>query len=80
VWWREIVKIRDSLGSTLANWYADNVRHKVGNGFNTLFWLNRWVDDVPLRVRYRRLFDLSKNKLLTKTQMYDLGWDEGGEA
>jgi len=73
VWWREIVRIYDGLGSALENWYVDNVRLKIGNGLNTLFWLNRWVGDVPLRVRYRRLFDLSENKLLTVAQMNALG-------
>jgi len=74
MWWREIVRIRDNLGSTLGNWYDDNVRLKVGNGLNTLFWMDRWVGDVPLRVRFHRLFDLSENKLLIVAQMFDLGW------
>jgi len=41
-----------------------------------LFWLDRCVGDVPLRDRYRRLFDLSENKLLTVAQMHDFGWGE----
>ena len=80
VWWREMVKIRDGFGSALGNWYVDNVRLKAGNRLNTLFWLDRWVGDVPLRVRYRRLFDLFDNKLVIVAQMFALGWDEGGGA
>jgi len=80
VWWREIVRIRDGCGAALGNWYADNVSLKIGNRVNTLFWLDRWVGDVPLRVRYRRLFDLSEDKLLTVAQLNDLGWDVGVEA
>jgi hypothetical protein len=78
VWWREIVRIRDGLGSALGNWYADNVRLKTGNGLLTLFRLDRWLGDVPLRVRYPRLFDLSENKLATVAHMFALGWGEGG--
>jgi hypothetical protein len=49
--WRHM--IRDSLGSALANWYADNVRPKTENGLDTLFWLDRWLGDVPFRVATR---------------------------
>lgn len=48
--------------------------------FNYWFSVYRWVGDVPFRVRFFRLFDLSENKLLTVSQMFDLGWDERGEA
>jgi len=53
---------------------------KIGNGTQTLFWDDKWVDEVPLQVRFSRLFDLSENKLLTVAQMFELGWHEGGEA
>jgi len=32
---------------------------KVGNDIKTYFWSNCWVGAVPLRERFRRLFDLS---------------------
>jgi len=47
---------------------------------NTLFWLDRWVGDVPLRVRYRCLFNLYDNKVVTVAQMFALGRVEGGGA
>ena len=80
VWWRDMIRIRDSFGSVLGNWYTDNVSLKTGNGLETLFWLDRWLGDVPLRVRYPRLYELPENKLLIVAHMYALGWDEGGEA
>ena len=64
----------------MGSWFPDNLRLKVGNESNTLFWLDRWVGDVPLRDRFLHLFDLSKNTLLTVAQMFNLGWDEGREA
>jgi hypothetical protein len=57
VWWREIVNICDGVSSAVESWFPDNLRLKVSNGSSTLFWVDRWVDDVPLRVRFRRLFD-----------------------
>ena len=80
VWWREITNIQDGVGSAVSTWFHDNLCLKVGNGSSTLFWFDRWLGEAPLQVRFRRLFNLSENKLLTVAQMHDLGWDVGGEA
>jgi len=64
----------------VSSWFPDNLRLNVGSGVSTLFWLYRWVSDVPLRDRFRHLFDLSGNQLSTVAKMFALGWDEGGEA
>jgi len=84
VWWRERERERenicDGVGSAVSAWFHDNVCLKVGNGSSTLFWFDRWLGEAPLQVRFRRLFNLSENKLLTVAQMHDLGWDVGGEA
>jgi len=74
VWWREMTRIRDGERAASGNWYVDNVRLKTENGLETLFWLDRWLGEVPLRLRYPRLFELSENKLLTVAQTYALGW------
>jgi len=75
IWWREITNIRDGVRSVVSTWYHDNLCLKEGNGSSTLFWFNRWLGEVPFQVRFRRLFDLAENKLMTVAQMYDLGWD-----
>jgi len=80
VWWREITNIRDGVRSVVSTWYHDNLCLKVGNGSSTLFWFNRWLGEVPFQVRFRRVFDLAENKLMTVAQMYDLGWDIRGGA
>ena len=54
--------------------------NNVGNSATTLFWLDRWVGDVPLKDRFCRLFELSGNKLSTVAQMFALGWGKGGNA
>jgi len=80
VWWREIVSISDWFGSAVGSWFSDNLRLRVGNDASTLFWLDRWVGDAPLRDQFRRLYDLSENKLSTVAQMFAWGWGEEGEA
>jgi len=53
---------------------------KVGNDIKTYFWSNCWVGAVPLRERFRRLFDLSVYKYKMVADMCLLGWGEGGDA
>jgi len=69
VWWREIVTIRDGGASVLGSWFPDNIRLNVGNGTSTLFWVDMWVGDVHFYDRFRRLYDLSENKLATVAQI-----------
>lgn len=35
------------------------LRKKVGNGLNTLFWIDTWLTDLPLRDKFPRLFSIS---------------------
>ncbi|KAJ0856584.1 putative reverse transcriptase zinc-binding domain-containing protein [Helianthus annuus] len=37
-------------------------KSKVGNGNNTAFWLDPWLDNEPLKSVYPRLFSLEKEK------------------
>ncbi|RHN70051.1 putative reverse transcriptase zinc-binding domain-containing protein [Medicago truncatula] len=79
-WWKEVASIRDGLGDVGEGWFRDNVERKVGDGVDTIFWLDPWVGDVPLCVRFGRLLDLAVNKSISVADMFELGWDEGGEA
>jgi len=45
-----------------------------------IFWLDRWVGDVPLCRRFSRLFNLAENELATVASMCSLGWKVGGRA
>ena len=72
--------MHDGVGSVVGTWFPDNLRLKVGNRAHTLFWFDRWVGDVPLQVRFRLFFELLENKLLTVAQMFQFGWDEGGDV
>jgi len=54
----------------------------VGDGRDTLFWHDIWVGDIPLRLKFPRLFDLAVNKECTVEEMDRLGWEVevGGRA
>jgi hypothetical protein len=72
--------LHDGVRVAASGWFADNLWCNVGNGATTLFWLDRWVGDVPLRDMFRRLFELFDTKMSYVAQMVALGWGEGGEA
>jgi len=68
---QKIVSIPNGGGLVMASWFSDNVRLKVSNGVSTLFWLDRWVSDVSLCDKFRRLYELSENKFSIVAQMFD---------
>ncbi|GKC59894.1 RNA-directed DNA polymerase, eukaryota [Tanacetum coccineum] len=41
------------------------MKKKVGNGMNTLFWVDIWLNDSPLMHHYPRMFALECNKYTT---------------
>lgn len=79
VWWRELVRVRDSGRGVGGGWFRDNVSKIVGNVRDTYFWTDTWLGGVALSVRFRRLHDLSVNKNRTVEEMFAKGWGEGGE-
>ncbi|GJZ05683.1 hypothetical protein Tco_0539476 [Tanacetum coccineum] len=44
---------------------------KVGNGFDTLFWDEVWLEDVTLKHIYPRIYALETNKLISVTEKLD---------
>jgi hypothetical protein len=61
-------------------WLVYNIAREVGNGRETLFWRDSWLDGVLLEVSYRRLFELAENKLVTVADAKVMGWGESWEA
>jgi hypothetical protein len=78
-WWREIVRICDGVGGLGVGWFGDSVLRKVEDGADTFVWTDPWLDGIPLYVRFRRLFDLSDNRLSTVADMSSLGWGSEGQ-
>ncbi|GAU51437.1 hypothetical protein TSUD_413370 [Trifolium subterraneum] len=48
-WWREIARIREE-GELGGGWFGEHVSKQVGDGSDTFFWTDPWVDGIPLWV------------------------------
>jgi hypothetical protein len=80
VWWRNLNQIRRGVGLVDSGWLSDNIIRRVGDGRDTLFWVDPWLDDCPLARTFGRLYYLADNKLVTVSEMFELGWRVGGEV
>jgi hypothetical protein len=49
------------------------VVYRVGYGNQTKFWLNVWLGDVPLKVRYHDLFMICSDPKLMVNKAYEEG-------
>ncbi|GAU35630.1 hypothetical protein TSUD_30470, partial [Trifolium subterraneum] len=78
-WWREITRIREG-GELGGGWFGEHVWKQVGDGLDTFFWTDPWVDETPFSERFGRLFELAETKLRTVAEMFSLGWGVEGEA
>jgi len=79
-WWKMMGGVREGIGSGVGNWFDDNVERVVGDGKNTFFWTDKWLDGGPLKFQFSRLYSLSVHKECTVEEMTRLGWEEGGNA
>ncbi|CAJ2656620.1 unnamed protein product [Trifolium pratense] len=77
-WWRELARIRGGGGEVGGGWFREHVSRKVGDGSDTFFWTDPWVDGTSLRERFGRLFDLAENKSASVAEMFMQGWEAGG--
>jgi hypothetical protein len=77
-WWKEVVRIREGSDHE-GGWFEEHVTRTVGDGSDTLFWTDPWLDGIPLCVQFGRLYDLAETKQRTVAEMSLLGWGaEGG--
>jgi len=61
-WWRSMCRIREGLGEGVGRWLDNNSRRVVGAGNATFFWHDIWVGEVPLKLKFPRLYELTLNK------------------
>ena len=73
-------RIRDGGSGNVGGWFEEFVSKKVGDGTDTLFWFDKWLGPVPLRVRFHRLFELFENKSITVALLFSLGVGHMGGA
>ncbi|GAU49838.1 hypothetical protein TSUD_408070 [Trifolium subterraneum] len=79
-WWREITHIRDGGGGIEGEWFGEHISKMVGDGSDTYFWTDSWVDETHLCEHFGRLFDLAEAKSASVAEMCACGWGAGGEA
>jgi hypothetical protein len=79
-WWREMVRIHDGVRDLGGGWFRESVHKKAGDGTDTFFWTDPWLEGVPLCDRFRRLFELAVDQSSTVAEMCCLGWEVGEEA
>ncbi|GAU28189.1 hypothetical protein TSUD_313480 [Trifolium subterraneum] len=45
---RSLVRIRDGVGELGGGWFGEHITKRVGDGCDTFFWTDPWVDEIPL--------------------------------
>jgi len=78
VWWNNLINVKNGAGVGGGRWFDDNVGREVGDGAQTLFWWDPWIDGLVLKKSFCRLFDLATDKMATVAEMYSLGWGVEG--
>jgi hypothetical protein len=69
-WWRSLCRIREGVGEGVGRWFDSNIRRVVGDVRGTYFWYDTWVGDVPLKIKFPRIFDLSVDKECSVEKMW----------
>ena len=64
--WASLLKIKEI--------FYRFVKKKVGDGRNTRFWEDTWVDDKPLKEAYPRLYDICFDHNITVEEAIQKGW------
>jgi hypothetical protein len=47
----------------------------MGDDLATFFWIDSWLDRIPLSERFMRLYDLEENRSGLVAEMSALGWE-----
>lgn len=57
-------------------WFTSGLKKEMGDGSNTFFWFDAWLDGEPLKNRFGRLFSLSMEKegLVSDFVVVDWKW------
>jgi len=79
-WWTMVFRLREGIGEGVGNWFEENIRRVVRDGRDTLFWYDRSIGDLPLRLKFPRLFDLAVEKECSVGEMEGRGWGIDGGA
>nr|GEU64638.1 RNA-directed DNA polymerase, eukaryota [Tanacetum cinerariifolium] len=62
--WNSILREVHTLASKGFN-FLSHCKIRVGNGINTRFWLDTWISDLPLSIRFPSIFALDRTKAVS---------------
>jgi hypothetical protein len=57
LWWKDICELDDCVADR--SWVEEAIVKKLGNGALTSFWVDKWLGDTPLYLKFPRLYVLS---------------------
>jgi len=77
-WWQFLSRIREGIGEGVESWFENNIRRIVGDGRGTLFWHDIWVGEIPLKLKFPRLFALFATKECWVEEMVSVMGANGG--
>jgi hypothetical protein len=60
--WNNLIDIKSGVGIGVGRWFGDNLWQKAGNGTETLFWRDPWIDGMILKSNFNCLLYLADNK------------------
>ncbi|GAU45061.1 hypothetical protein TSUD_198490 [Trifolium subterraneum] len=72
----EICCLKEVVGVG-SDWFSKGVLKRVGDGGSSSFWFDPWVGDIPLKIQFQSLFQLSDQQLDLVGEMgywLDLEW------
>jgi len=73
LWWPDLRKV--SGGACEQKWFEKGMKWFIGEGKQTEFWLDLWIDDAPLCVTFPRMF---LNSTKEEGLISDMGsWSNG---
>ncbi|KAL8516069.1 hypothetical protein ACS0TY_014665 [Phlomoides rotata] len=58
-WWKDVIK---ETGGHQSEWFFENMVKIVGDGRETYFWEEKWIEGEQLKQRFPCLYQLSVNK------------------
>jgi hypothetical protein len=65
--WQGLLKVKD--------WYEQGTKWKVGNGNEIKFWHDVWLGDCSLKIRYPRLFHISRQQEWSVFDLREVNWN-----